>query len=157
VSRAADLIIALQTRLGAIRKGATLTVSGRSYTVQTDYGRPGCLVLRRQTPLGEKESDLLNLWPGIPRRMEERGEFGLDRYRLEIGVEILARGKGGAETVAAAADDILQAVNSDRRFGGLARWAGVEFQDLSPELLAQSIYGLPGTISIEYVTNSGEV
>ena len=158
MTRADTLIAAVQTRLALIRKGATLTVKGRAYTVRTDYGRDGCLTLRRQAPLTEKETELLNLFPALPQRQLERAEFGLDRYRLEIAVDIAARGRDAVATVTAVADDIRQAIASDPRFGGLARHAEVDFDGLNQELLGQAVAGVPtGRIIIEYTVNSGEV
>jgi hypothetical protein len=155
--KSADILAAVQARLALIRIGAALTVKGRSYTVQTDYGRPGVLSLLRWAPLSEKENECLNLVPGIPERQTEAGEFGLDRYRLEIIVEILARGRQAATIVAAVADDVRQALAADAKLGGLARYLAVTFGEPSGELSAQSIFGLPGTIVIDYTTNSGEI
>lgn len=165
MSRSESLTAAVEARLKTIRTGATVTVKGRTYTYRTDVGLR--YVLRRLTPLSESEPHLLNLIPGVPQRQTELAEFGLDRYRIVFGIALQARGgantagREAATLVSLGIEDIMQAVASDRRWGGLARYSEVAVSgpdgEMQEQLLAQKIYAAELTLGIEYTVNAGEV
>lgn len=165
MTRAETLQTALEARLKTIRLGESVTVRGRSYAYRTDFGSN--VTVRRQTPLSSGEEWMLNIVPGVPVIQTERAEFGLDRYRLETGVMLMARGganvigKDAAAMVALGVDDVRQALRSDPRWSGQARWSTVEpvgpDGELQAQLAAQKIYAIELLLTIDYTTNSGEV
>lgn len=155
-----QIVDAVGTAFGGIKAGAQITVEGSAYYYQTSLGasRP---FLRRLTPLEAGEPFMLAVHPGLPEIESERAEFGLDRYRLPIVVEIAARGASAAEICSAGWDDIRQTVRANRRWGGLARTSVAELRensdDFRAQLAAQQAAGIAILITIDYTTNSGEV
>lgn len=155
MSKHQQILDAVIARLRTLRQGVVLGVQGKNYTVQGDIG--GYVFPSRLTPLSEGEAQALLVHADHAERMTDRAEFGTWRWRLPISLEVQARGKTAETIVRQAGEDIGQAVCSDRRWAGLARYSLLEPGPVDRELLAQRIYALPLGLTIEYITNTGEV
>ncbi|MCP3177305.1 hypothetical protein MJO47_09360 [Desulfuromonas sp. KJ2020] len=109
----------------------------------------------RSAPLAESEPFVL-----IYRDTEcpkEAPEAGRHRHSLQIEMTILVRSSTSPGTVRAMIGDVVKAIGTDPRLGGLALWAALVADSLAVERETRTLAGADLSWQITYSTPLWEV
>jgi hypothetical protein len=144
-----QIIDAVEARLKTIIAGGQVTVSGVVHIYKTNVGER--MNKERLATFTPAQLPALNIWPGEVVTDDERSEIGRPLRLFDIIVDCIGTGKP-SENSADIELDVMAAVGSDPRWGGLARWTNIRLGAVSAEEREKYFFGVPVVLEISYRT-----
>jgi hypothetical protein len=147
-----QIIDAVSARLKLIKVGKTFSLGGVATACASNIG--DSVEVWRTRPLGDREG-----WALILRdmaapidRSAEGATVGSHLHRLTVRADLLVKDRAAPEMVRDILADVLLAVGSDPRWGGLARWTDVETTDIEVDDTGARMAGASVAMTITYKT-----
>lgn len=142
-----QIIDAIQTRMKQIAPGFVFTLPSAAYTcgstIKDVYQWRKVPFSLAQVPAIEFRDTDDKVHPGPSTQHE---------HRLHIGLDVYFTGSAAVAAGRAAMQDIIAAIGSDPRWGGLARWTDIDDSNLDMEQSGDIIAGVQVNFTVTYRT-----
>jgi len=147
-----QIIDAIAARLKLIQLGDSFTVNGATVSCRSNIG--DSVEIWRTRPLGDKEG-----WAVVVRdltgpidRTGEGAEIGRHLHRLAVKIDIVVKDRTAPDLVREMLADVMTAIGSDPKWGGLARWTDVEESALEVDDTGARMAGASLSLTVTYKT-----
>jgi hypothetical protein len=153
-----QLVDALETRLGQIVSGKVWTLpTGATHTCTTTILN---VCPWRKTPFSTAQVPAIAFWDTMA--LPGNSPFGSFDHRLQVTIAGFISGKAAADKPAVNAArelqaDILAAIGSDQRWGGLAQWTELENVPLDMEQEGDVVAACELQLTIYYRTGLWQI
>lgn len=147
MSKRQQIVDAIAARLATISMGKVFTLPDGDYVCQNSI--KGVFPWRK-TPFNQQELPAIEFWDASSE--DEPGPSGQHEHRLPIVLQVSTPGAEPASIARSLMEDIVAAIGSDTRWGGLASWTDITAHGLMVEKAGDVIAGAQILFTVRYRT-----